>query len=510
MNMRPDDKRGAEGGARDLRLRPRLARLSVRPPSGFVASAVMEHTRPQFPGAFALGEELGPRYDRASPRFSKRRRRPLARSSPVLDYDLKISASADRFSVRSQIAMAIDAKGDKRAPVRFAPVLARARLDGGGAAAVPGDRTTAERCNRDAFDAARRARQRAQARRGPAHRACRLVGARLHHQARVAFRRGVQRIFGVPPVDLPQWHDRWAKPDPSRRPERRAAEAAAAAMHGGPRYDVEYRVVRPDGAVRVVHSQGDVVTRDESGRPVRQFGVMQDITELRRAEEDLRASEVALSHVRRPCDGRLLPARRSTRSSSTSIVRPAKALGCSREELIGMHPRDFDVGLVEACARAAGAAGRRRRRRSPSRRCTGARTAPSFPVEIRAGMFQQADKRFRLSLARDISDRRLDTGERCEQRKMRCRWCATELARASRVMTLGELTASIAHEVNQPLGAMVANAAACARWLAAEPAEIAEDAQSARQHRRRRQARKRGHRADPGAGEPPGAAQRLC
>ena len=48
-----------------------------------------------------------------------------------------------------------------------------------------------------------------------------------------------------------------------------------------------------------------------------------------------------------------------------------------------------------------------------------------------------------------------------------------ELARVSRVMTMGELTASIAHEVNQPLGAMVANAAACARWLVAEPPEIA-------------------------------------
>ena len=39
--------------------------------------------------------------------------------------------------------------------------------------------------------------------------------------------------------------------------------------------------------------------------------------------------------------------------------------------------------------------------------------------------------------------------------------------------TLGELTASIAHEVNQPLGAMVANAAACTRWLAADPPETA-------------------------------------
>ena len=49
-------------------------------------------------------------------------------------------------------------------------------------------------------------------------------------------------------------------------------------------------MVRPDGTERIVHSQGDV-TWDESGRPLRQFGVLQDITELRRAEEELRESE---------------------------------------------------------------------------------------------------------------------------------------------------------------------------------------------------------------------------
>jgi signal transduction histidine kinase len=37
---------------------------------------------------------------------------------------------------------------------------------------------------------------------------------------------------------------------------------------------------------------------------------------------------------------------------------------------------------------------------------------------------------------------------------------------------MGELTASIAHEVNQPLGAMVTSAAACARWLAAKPPQM--------------------------------------
>ncbi len=100
----------------------------------------------------------------------------------------------------------------------------------------------------------------------------------------------VCRIFGLQPVDLPEWHGRWLQLIyPEDRP--RAAEAAAAALlPEAPRYDVEYRVVRPDGTERIVHSQGDV-TWDASGRPLRQFGVLQDITELRRAEEELRDSE---------------------------------------------------------------------------------------------------------------------------------------------------------------------------------------------------------------------------
>jgi PAS domain S-box-containing protein len=48
----------------------------------------------------------------------------------------------------------------------------------------------------------------------------------------------------------------------------------------------------------------------------------------------------------------------------------------------------------------------------------------------------------------------------------------TEFAHMTRVMTMGELTASIAHEVNQPLGAMVTSAAAAARWLATKPPQM--------------------------------------
>jgi PAS domain S-box-containing protein len=47
-----------------------------------------------------------------------------------------------------------------------------------------------------------------------------------------------------------------------------------------------------------------------------------------------------------------------------------------------------------------------------------------------------------------------------------------ELAHTTRVLTMGELTASIAHEVNQPLGAIVASAGACERWLAATPPQM--------------------------------------
>jgi PAS domain S-box-containing protein len=48
----------------------------------------------------------------------------------------------------------------------------------------------------------------------------------------------------------------------------------------------------------------------------------------------------------------------------------------------------------------------------------------------------------------------------------------TQLARAAQTATMGELAASIAHEVNQPLSAVVATAHACLRWLSAEPPNL--------------------------------------
>ena len=54
------------------------------------------------------------------------------------------------------------------------------------------------------------------------------------------------------------------------------------------------------------------------------------------------------------------------------------------------------------------------------------------------------------------------------------RTAQSELAHVTRVITLGELAASIAHEVNQPLAAIVSNGEAGLRWLDRSPPELDE------------------------------------
>jgi PAS domain S-box-containing protein len=68
-------------------------------------------------------------------------------------------------------------------------------------------------------------------------------------------------------------------------------QGVADALKGVRPYDVEYRIIRPNGEMRFVHSKGDVV-KDESGRPHRMFGTVQDITERKQAAEALRATEL--------------------------------------------------------------------------------------------------------------------------------------------------------------------------------------------------------------------------
>ncbi|HXA17438.1 MAG TPA: PAS domain-containing protein [Thermoanaerobaculia bacterium] len=96
------------------------------------------------------------------------------------------------------------------------------------------------------------------------------------------------RIFGLPPQDAIRNLEQLIHPED--RPLH--AQAMARALCGEV-FDVEYRVVRPDGGIRIVHSQGSAI-QDQSGRPRRTFGAVQDVTEIKRTEEMLKATSEQL------------------------------------------------------------------------------------------------------------------------------------------------------------------------------------------------------------------------
>jgi PAS domain S-box-containing protein len=97
------------------------------------------------------------------------------------------------------------------------------------------------------------------------------------------------------------------------------------------------------------------------------------------------------------------------------------------------------------------------------------KTGAAIPMLQKVFCIKEAGTDRALALAtisRDITERK-----RAEEE---LRLAQAEVAHVSRVMTMGELTASIAHEINQPLAAIVNNANACARLLAEEPPDVEE------------------------------------
>jgi two-component system sensor kinase FixL len=84
-----------------------------------------------------------------------------------------------------------------------------------------------------------------------------------------------------------------------------------------------------------------------------------------------------------------------------------------------------------------------------------------FPVEISFGELKSDGHRIFTGFVRDISERK-----QAEELRASLHATQLELAQVSRLTTMGELAASIAHEVNQPLTAVTNNANACLRLLA--------------------------------------------
>jgi PAS domain S-box-containing protein len=300
---------------------------------------------------------------------------------------------------------------------------------------------------------------------------------RDYSTAHVTLSDEVCRIFGVQPVDLPEWHGRWLERiHPDDRP--RVAEAAAAAlMRGGPRYDVEYRVVRPDGTERMVRSQGDV-TWDESGKPLRQFGVLQDITELRQAEKELRASEEAL----RRSEAYLAEAQRLSHTGTLAFnataavywseesyriwgLDPQQGLPDRDTVLQRIHPDDREKVNVETEEAL-------RQERD---------FALEFRIVLPDGTVKHIESTGRPLFSTDgelveMVATHVDVTERkrAQEEHERLRQLESDLAHLNRLSIMGELAASLAHEILHPIATARNNARAAMRFLDMRPPNMTE------------------------------------
>jgi PAS domain S-box-containing protein len=239
----------------------------------------------------------------------------------------------------------------------------------------------------------------------------------------------------------------------------------------GERFSMKYRLRRADGVYRWVDGRAEPL-RDQGGRIVQWYGLSHDIDDQLRVEEALRDRERALWQL-----VETLPAMIDCVAPDGEPVYRSQQLreflGYSLEELdetgkprlvgtldAGVHPDDL-AGVKETYAHSLHT-GEPYARRHRLRRFDGEYRW----VETRAAPMRNAEGAIVQwnVICLDID------GEVRAQEELRL--ASERLARASQAASLAELSASIAHEVNQPLAAIVANSHACHRWLSAEPPNL--------------------------------------
>jgi PAS domain S-box-containing protein len=147
------------------------------------------------------------------------------------------------------------------------------------------------------------------------------------------------RIFGYAPGDFEPSVARFCECVHADDRER-ARQAFASSLAGGQPLDIEFRVVRPDRTERIVHSLAEVV-RDRTGMPLRMSGTSRDITEQKRAEEFLRASEARFRLLVEQAPDAIV-IHDLGRNHFIEANRAAERLfGCGREEIVRHGPLHF-------------------------------------------------------------------------------------------------------------------------------------------------------------------------
>jgi PAS domain S-box-containing protein len=108
--------------------------------------------------------------------------------------------------------------------------------------------------------------------------------------------------YGRDPSSSFTYRDLLASIHPEDRPRRDATVNAAIASRSG--FDIEYRVIWPDGSLHWIHVQGKTILNEE-GEPVLVAGVSQDVTSRRESERRLRESEEALRQLNETLEARI-------------------------------------------------------------------------------------------------------------------------------------------------------------------------------------------------------------
>jgi PAS domain S-box-containing protein len=240
-----------------------------------------------------------------------------------------------------------------------------------------------------------------------------------------------------------------------------------AILKGGMPAEVEARLRRFDGQYRWFLFRPSPL-RDESGKIIRWYGTNTDIEDRKRAEDALRRSEAYLAEGQKlsltGSFGWKVKSGEMFWSAQTYSIFGFDAAVTPTIDLVKQRIHPDDVAIVEQTFQRASQDG------------------STIEFEHRLLMPDGSIKYLRV-LARTVCHELVGavmdvTAVRRAQEALQ--QAQAELAHVTRVMTLGELTASIAHEVNQPLAGIVTNGEASLRWLEREVPDI-DEARSALQ-----------------------------
>jgi len=244
------------------------------------------------------------------------------------------------------------------------------------------------------------------------------------------------------------------------------------ASQDGRDFEHEYRLVMPDGAVKHV----DVVAHALSDQPARiEFvGAVMDVSDRKRAQEELRRSEGYLAEAQRLAHTGIwawsVTARRSVYWSEENYrlfaFDPEGGIPSDETFYQRVHPEDRDRVRSEVFL---------------ERPDEGSHFDVEFRLVLPDGTMKyvrstghpvrniSGDVLEYVGTSIDVTDRK-----RAEEERERLRQAQEDLAHVNRVTTMGELTASLAHEVNQPITAAATDANACLRWLTRDDPDVEE------------------------------------